>query len=566
MSDIARYYTIIYRYACDIVNGKIKACKKHIQACKRFLDDLDKSQNEDYPYFFDYEELYKFYKWAGLFKHRAGVLKGQKIDLVPFQLFIVGNLFCWKHKDTGLRRFRKAYIQIARKNAKSQLLAVIASYECFLSKEQAEVYLAGWDKEQSSIVYREIKYQIESAELLKGKYTDSYGRITHLKSGSFIKPLSREAKNTGDGTNPSLGIVDEYHAHKTSEIYDVILSGMVAREQPLMVIITTAGFDLSRPCFKEYQYVSKILDPNNSVENEEYFVIVCELEPEDDIKDESNWIKANPIVATYENGLNYLRGELKAALDAPEKMRNFLTKNMNKWVDMKENGYMNMTKWSEAEEIFTLEKFIGMDCVMGMDLSTKLDLTSIAFEFCIDGIYYTYQHSFMPQETYEKRMREGKYRFDLWVEEGHLTIIEGAVIDYNAVRNYIKDVELEYKINILEICYDPAHATHFIQELEFEGYICVEVRQGALTLNEPTQDYRAKIYDGTMKHPKDGLYTWSASNAVCANPNRKQEYVMLDKARSSEKIDPMAATIDAHFRGMVVLDDGAGDIFYSPDI
>ncbi len=281
-------------------------------------------------------------------------------------------------------------------------MGVIASYECFLSEEQAEVYLAGWDKEQSSIVYREIKYQIESAELLKAKYTDSYGRITHLKSGSFIKPLSREAKNTGDGTNPSLGIVDEYHAHKTSEIYDVILSGMVAREQPLMVIITTAGFDLSRPCFKEYQYVSKILDSNNSVENEEYFVIVCELEPEDDIKDESNWIKANPIVATYENGLNYLRGELKAALDAPEKMRNFLTKNMDKWVDMKENGYMNMIKWSEAEEVFTLEKFIGMDCVMGMDLSTKLDLTSIAFEFCIDGIYYTYQHSFMPQETYEK--------------------------------------------------------------------------------------------------------------------------------------------------------------------
>ena len=130
----------------------------------------------------------------------------------------------------------------------------------------------------------------------------------------------------------------EYHSHKTSEIYDVILSGMVARPQPLMNVITTAGFDLTRPCYKEYEYVSKILDPNIDIENEEYFAIICELDKEDNIKDESVWIKANPIVATYEEGLNYLRGELKSALDAPEKLRNFLTKNMNKWVDMREGG------------------------------------------------------------------------------------------------------------------------------------------------------------------------------------------------------------------------------------
>ncbi|EKS4344841.1 terminase large subunit [Clostridium botulinum] len=565
MSDIARYYTIIYRYACDIVDGKIKACKKHIQACKRFLNDLDKSQNEDYPYFFDYEELYKFYKWAGLFKHRAGVLKGKKIDLVPFQLFIVGNLFCWKHKDTGLRRFRKAYIQIARKNAKSQLLGIIASYECFLSEEQAEVYLAGWDKEQSSIVYREIKYQIESAELLKGKYTDSYGKITHLKSGSFIKPLSREAKNTGDGTNPSLGIVDEYHAHKTSEIYDVILSGMVAREQPLMVIITTAGFDLSRPCFKEYQYVSKILDPNNPTENEEYFVMICELDIEDDIKDESNWIKANPIVATYENGLNYLRGELKAALDAPEKMRNFLTKNMNKWVDMKESGYMNMQKWAECENNkLTFADFEGEECVGGLDLSTKLDLTSIAFEFKRNDKYYPFQHSFMPDETYQKRVREGKYRFDLWKEQKLLTVTPGAVIDYAFVKQWIQEQEKKYNLKIKEIGYDPYNATQFVQEMEQEGYVMVEVRQGSFTLNEPTKDFRDQVYDKKLEHSGDGLLTWAIGNAV--TKQNAQEFIMLDKAKSSEKIDPAAAVINAHVRGMVVLDDGAGDIFYSPDI
>ena len=202
-------FDTIYNYSIDVIEGNIVACKKHIQVCQRFINDLNKVKNTDYEYYFDIDELYKFYKWSNMFKHRAGVLKGQRIDLVADQLFIVGNIFCWKNKKTHLRRFRKVYIQLARKNAKSQLLSVIASYEAFLSDEQAEVYLAGWDKEQSSIVYREIKFQLESVELLKGKYSASYGKITHLKSGSFIKPLSREARNTGDGTNPSLGIVDE---------------------------------------------------------------------------------------------------------------------------------------------------------------------------------------------------------------------------------------------------------------------------------------------------------------------------------------------------------------------
>mgnify|MGYP003419971046 CR=1 FL=1 len=152
------------------------------------------------------------------------------------------NIFCWKLKKNGLRRYRKVYIQLARKNVKTQSMSLIASYIEFVkTEEQQEVYLAGWDKEQSSILYREIEYQIDTSDKLKNKYKKSYGKITNNLNGSFIKPLSREARTTGDGTNPSVGIVDEYHCHKTSEIYDVILSGMVSREEPLMIIITTAG-------------------------------------------------------------------------------------------------------------------------------------------------------------------------------------------------------------------------------------------------------------------------------------------------------------------------------------
>ena len=164
-----------------------------------------------FPYFFDLEEVYKFNEWAKVFKHRTGIVKGQQINLTDWQLFNVANLFGWKNTKTGFRRFRKAFISVGRKNAKSELLSLIATYECFITNDNSEVYITGWNRDGSDIVYREIKYQLEHPFIpgfFEGKYKDSYGQITHLKSGSFIKPLSREAKNTDNANNPSLAIID----------------------------------------------------------------------------------------------------------------------------------------------------------------------------------------------------------------------------------------------------------------------------------------------------------------------------------------------------------------------
>lgn len=539
----------IYNYAVDIVERKIIACKKHIRACQRFLDDIERIQDDDFPYTFDGEELYKFYKWSNMFKHTKGVLAGQRIELTDFQLFIAGNIFCWKRKDNGLRRFRKAYIQLARKNAKSQLLALIASYSCFLSDEQEECYIAGWGREQSSIVYNEILSQIQSCDLLKGKYKDSYGRITHLKSGSVIQPLSKEARKTGDGKNPSIAVIDEFHVHETSEIYDVIVSGMVARKNPLIVIITTAGFNLSRPCFTEYKYVSQILDEHSPIENDEYFVMICELDKDDDIKDERNWIKANPIVATYEEGMNFLRSELKAALDVPEKMRNFLTKNMNIWVDMKENGYMDMSKWAMCGQDFDMSIIEGLECTVGVDLSAKIDLTSVGFIFKKDGKYIVLGHSFMPEDTIQQKKRTDKAPYDLWVKQGWITTTPGAVVDYSFIKSYIKSIEQQYNVRVREICADPWNATQFMQDMEAEGYTVVEIRQGIQTLGAPTKDFREQVYQGNITHNNNPVLTWAISNAVTRQD--ANENIMLDKSKSSERIDPIAAVINAHVRAML---------------
>ncbi|MED3089141.1 terminase large subunit domain-containing protein, partial [Bacillus toyonensis] len=280
------------------------------------------------------EKALRFLKWMSLFKHTKGKLAGERIEPHSIQTFVFSNIYGWVHRNTGLRRFKKAYWQVGRKNAKSQSLACVGSYEAMaFGENMSEVYIGATKSEQSKIVWNEIKAQMNGCEDLKGKFNIAYGKIQHTKTDSFISALSKDAGKSGDGLNVQCGIIDEYHAHTTSEIYDVLVSGSGARPNPFMMIITTAGFNLNHPCYRvEYQYVSKILDPNVDIENEEYFVMVNELDKDDEITNPEVWEKANPILCSYEEGRSFLKGELQSALDVPEKMRNYLTKNMNRWV------------------------------------------------------------------------------------------------------------------------------------------------------------------------------------------------------------------------------------------
>lgn len=546
----------VFAYCDDILKGRVKAGKKHIWAVKRFLKDYDDCKNNpDSLFYFDEEVGEDFYHWASEHKHNEGILAGENIELTDFQLFIEVNIFCFKKKRNGARRFRKVYIQLARKNAKSQFLAIISSYIAFLEKEKQRIYIAGWQKDQSDEVYAAVRDGISSSELLQDKWKEAYGKIEVFKNGSVIVPLSRETRKTGDGKNPSVGIVDEYHIHLTSEIYDVLESGMVARREPLMVVITTAGFDLSRPCYTEYQYVSRILDPDDDVENEDYFVMVCELDEGDDIKDESNWIKANPIVATYPEGIDSLRSALKAALDVPEKMRNFMTKNMNVWVDMKEEGYMSTKKWKTCE----IEEFdtTGLDVYIGVDLSKKIDLTSAGFVFPLGDSFHIEQHSFMPEETLNERRNKDKVPYDLWINEGWLDVTSGAVVDYEYVENWIMNQVINKGWNPIMLCYDPWGATQFAQNMANKGITTVEIRQGYATLSEPTKDFREYAYKGIVTHLKDKVLNWAVGNAVTEmDPN---ENIRLSKKKSRERIDPIAAVINAFVQARFTISKNTGD-------
>lgn len=554
----------ITKYSRDVVAGKIVACQKHKWACQRFLSDLKRQGKPDFPYVFSEAAALRFLNWMRLFKHRKGVLQDQRIEPHIIQKFIFGNVYGWLHKETGYRRFRKLYWQVGRKNAKSQSLAAVGTFELMADDEGAsEVYCGATKSEQARIVWEEAEACLNRCEELKGKFKVAYGRIEHPKSGSYMRALSKEDRKSGDGLNPQCGIVDEYHAHDTAEIYDILASGMGARVQPLLAIITSAGFDLSNPCYTvEYKYVSRILDPDDPVTNDQYFAIVNEMDKDaegnltDLITDERVWAKANPILASYTEGLEYLRGELKAAQDVPEKMRNFLTKNLCIWLDQRAQGYMRMDKWAKCGADVYPEKFKGRECFIGVDLSAKIDLTSVTFEFPPagdDDKYTVLSHSFMPEEKLIERRRDGQYPYDTWARNGYITVTDGSVVDYRFIMQYIDDKVAEYGWIPRELAQDPWNATQFGSEMADKGYLMVDIIQGMKTLSGPTKDFREQVYLGKVRHDRNPVLTWAMGNAVTRQD--AQENIMLDKAKSIERIDPAAATINAHVRAMALTQD-----------
>lgn len=355
----------VIKYCNKILNGKINACKKHKQACSRFFSDI----REDSNYYLDIEELRLVNLWSRYFTYSKGVLKGQKIELMDFQLFIIANILCIKDKITNYRKYKKAYIQLGRKNGKTQLISIIASYFLFVVKEQQEIYITGWGLSQSEICFREVSRLIKTNKYLDGSYYATRDKLTNKKTGSIIEPLSLGAINTGDGKDVSLAIIDEYHCHKTDEILNVLEGGTIARTEPLTLIITTAEFDLYSPCHKEYEYSNMLL--SGSIHNDEYFSLICELEKDDNIKNEKNWIKANPLLATYEEGINNIRKFLRESLDKPENIRNYLTKHMNKWVQIgtSNDTYLDVDKWSKCSKDITLDYLRGTKVWIGIDLS-----------------------------------------------------------------------------------------------------------------------------------------------------------------------------------------------------
>lgn len=566
----------LIQYSKDCIADTRHVCQKHRWACERFLKDLKKSGTKEFPYIFDEEKALRFFEWAALHRHTKGVLAGEPIEFTPIQRFIFGNVYGWIHQETGLRRFRKAYWQVARKNAKSQSLAIVGDYELMaLGEPMSEVYIGATKSMQAKIIYNEVVAMLKRCPLLKGKWHESYGVIRHPKSDSILRALSKDDGKTGDGLNPQCGLIDEYHAHPTDEILEVINTGMVARRQPLLFIITTAGTNFGGPCYRvEYPLVEKILDPSLDFDVADYFCMVNELDRDqegnliDDVKDEEHWVKANPIAATYPEGLANIRSKLASALESPEKMESFLTKNMNLWVNQSAMSYMDMAKWKERGAITKIPvDLYGRSAYVGIDLSKRIDLTAAGIIVPIDvdsAVQYVVRaHGFIPEDTVAVHEKTDKVPYRAWAKAGYLTITPGDVVDYRFIESWIHETTDDLGVNVKELCYDPYNATHFAQDFDAQGVTTVEVRQGMRTLSEPTKAFREEAYRGNILHEPNPLLDWAISNAVTKRDHN--ENIILDKEKSTNRIDPIAAVINAFSRARVTVEEDMSDYVLSDD-
>lgn len=578
LNDLA-YLHPTTRYAVEIVEGIRPSSKRERQACERHLRDLDRQGTEDFPFVFDESRADRIFDWfERCCRHVRGPFSGQLIELQPFQMFDLGCIFGWVDKDNGRRRFKKCFNMRARGNVKSTEMSGLALYgmcgDCVYPpgqpelrryEDSPEVECAAVDKGQAKRVWGDAQEMGKKSPDILKRLVIKKTYIEHAKRGGWLRPLSKDTKNKDSGA-PCMVIIDEYHAHPSSEIHDVLYSGFGKREQSLMMIITTAGKDSENgPCKKEYDHLCKMLDGDKPM-NESYFVMIRELDKEDDPHDETTWVKANPILQEDNEYSRILRAQIRAEHDEafdsgdPDKIREFLIKRCDRWQADSENKYMSgiMEKWKmlgvPRKEF--LELIRGNKGWVGVDMAKRIDLTADAHIFWLsDGRLAVTAHGFMPEETATKHEHTDRVPYKQWAKEGWCTLTPGAVTDYKFIGTHLDHFESENKLKIIEECYDSHNASHFMQEREASGKMVVEIRQVVQTLSEPTKRFREMILQGKVVHDNSPLLTWCLSNAIEIHDNNGNIKLSKKHKDDSQRIDLVAAAINAMVRAMLQEDN-----------
>ena len=538
------------------------SCQKHKWACKRLLSDFQNEKlnvlSEPFNFCWNEEEASKIVKWFTYLRHSKGVLAKQPINLTIWQKFCLCQIYGWRSKETGYKRFTMSFIEVARKNAKSQMEAGVVLYEMSTqstkNKEIYECYCAGTKREQSEVIFNEC-INLLNGSPLRTKFKITKKVITHIKTGSYLKALNKEDGKKGDGTNPAVLVLDEYHQHATTEFYD--LSYGANTKETLLMIITTAGKDLTFPCYtQEYELCSKILNPDIDIENDNYFVDILELDDGDSVDDINLWKKANPVRMFYREGIKKIKEAYEIAKNTPEKMVGFLTKCLNVWVQAKDNGYMDMAKWKACECKEISFDLTGRAVFIGFDMSSKIDLTSVCFLIPIQVSeidkftgkkkvkYIVFSHSFIPnrQKLIERTIKD-KVPYDAWERLGYLSVTNSPIVDQSFVMQYVEDMCQKMNWKIETLCFDPANASKIMMDLSDKGYIVEEVFQSHKSLNEATEGFREEVYCENVLYLKNPLLNFAMSNAVIKKNNG---LIKIDKDATTQKIDPVDALLCAY--------------------
>ncbi len=524
----------VKKYINDVLSGRRICGKLERLAVERHLADLENADKLKIR--FDEVAAMRCISFFSILKHSKGEFSGKRFELEPWQMFIVWVLFGWKRLD-GSRRFRYAYVEVARKNGKTTFAAALSLYMMVLDGEDgAEIYTAATKRDQAKICWTEARNMVGKSPALSNKIARFQSALTMESTLSKMEPLAADSDKL-DGLNPHFAVVDEYHAHKTDMLYNVLKSATGARRQPMIFTITTAGFDKTSPCFLMRRIYIDVLLGIKKQENT--FVMIYSADEGDDWKDPKTWAKSNPNMGISISA-EYLEEEFKSALNrGGSEEVNFKTKNLNQWVDAP-------TVWIQDEKVrkcsngTTDADLVGQTCYAGLDLASHVDINALALyfpELKAIKLYY-----WIP----EAKMEENADRVDYktWAAEGRIFVTEGNVIDIDA--QVEKITEIIRGVNCRNIAYDPAKAYHgTVQGLQKAGLnnILDEFNQSIKTMSEPTRELQRLVESAEVDLMDDPVLRWMFRNAVAvtdANDNIK-----LHKAKSMNKIDGLTAIINA---------------------
>lgn len=558
------YVKKAFAYCNDVVSGKVPACKWVRLACQRQLDDLANT-SVLWPYRFDLAKAER----ACFFIEQLPHIKGftGKIKLEPWQCFIVSTVFGWVKASTGRRRFRKVYIEVPRGNAKSTLSAGVKLYMGFLDGEQgAECYVAARTKEQTRPVFITAKKMVEKSPGLQEQFgvQVSSHSIDQNATTSWCRALASEAGSL-DGLNIHCAIIDELHAHRTREVYDVLETGIAKRTQPLLWSITTAGSNRAGICYEVRTFVTEMLDKKIPFERqsgaESFFGIIYTIDDADDWTDPANWKKANPNWGISVNTEEFEALAFKA-MQLASAQNNFKTKYLDLWVNA-DTAWMDMRAWDRcADRSLDVEDFTEEECIVGFDLASKLDIAAVIklfrrMEEDETWHYYAFGDYWLPEETIEQ---SDNSQYAGWnADGGPLHACSGANNDYDVIEEHLR--EWASKVNVRETAFDPHHAHQIRIHLENEGQTMVEVRPLVLNFSPAMKELEALVLAGKFHHNGDPVLTWCIQNVV-AHTDAKGE-IYPRKARFENKIDAAVATFMALYRWTAFEDEGEASITFA---
>lgn len=540
----------VTKYAQDVVNKKIIACRYVQLACQRHLDDLEK----DWQYTFKPELAERFFKFCTYLKHYKGAFQGKSFELMDWQKFVFGSIYGWVNKTNDIWRFKAVYIEVPRKNGKTTLASACALYDsAFIEKTGAEIYAVATKEDQAKLLYGDCKAYINQSAELENIFEILTGRsILYVKGSartSFIKPLGSDSKRL-DGLNPLAVYADELHAWQKRELWDVMEDAFGARQQYRILSITTAGYDRQGVCYKEREHLVRILE--KQIESEEKFGIIYTVNDEDEENwsDERVWKMANPSLGEAKE-LAYMKTQVEKVKQVPSRLNSFLNKQLNIWTDV-EQAWISTADWRNCENKINEKDLIGKICYAGMDLARVNDLSACAYLFPIqEGIdkITLLVDFFVPDFELNAREVRDQVPYSIWAEENNLILTNGKTTNWDFIKKSIIDRNGQFAIK--SFGYDRHFAGELIQALDSENINMQGFGMGFVSMASPTAEMERLVVGKDIQHSGCPILSWNFSNVIVATDPAGN--LKPDKMRSVDRIDGAVASIIA--LGMKLIDE-----------